>query len=382
MSAFKIEGFCEERFERVKKAFERNFKEGLDVGASFAATLNGDYVIDIWGGYADAKKTKLWEKNTIANVYSTTKLMTALCTLMCVDRGLLNLDDPVSKYWPEFAQNGKEGITVKHLLSHTSGLAGFEEKIHYKTLYDWDKIISLLSAQKPWWTPGTKSGYHSLTHGFLLGELVRRVTGKSLGTFFREEVAEPLKADFHIGMPEVHDSRVAELIPPPPLDLKDLGNVDPNSIPIKVLMNPIISPKLTKTREWCNAEIPAANGQGNARSVARIASILSCGGEYNNFKLLSSNILEQSIQEQSYGMDLVLGLPIRFGLGWGLTSKEMPLGPNPRTFFWGGWGGSMVIIDLDARLSIAFVMNKMVSTTTGDPRTIRLISAIYRSLKS
>ncbi|MFW9949884.1 MAG: serine hydrolase domain-containing protein, partial [Candidatus Thorarchaeota archaeon] len=138
MNNLKIEGFCDERFERVKKAFERNFKEGLDVGASFAATLNGEYVIDIWGGYADADKTQLWERDTIVNVYSTTKVMTVLSTLMCVDRGLLNLDDPVSKYWPEFAQNGKERILVRHLLSHTSGLAGFEEKIHYKTLYDWD----------------------------------------------------------------------------------------------------------------------------------------------------------------------------------------------------------------------------------------------------
>jgi CubicO group peptidase (beta-lactamase class C family) len=381
MNNLKIEGFCDERFERVKKAFERNFKEGLDVGASFAATLNGEFVIDIWAGYADANKTKLWEKDTIVNVYSTTKIMTVLCTLMCVDRGLLNFDDPVSKYWPEFADNGKENILIRHILSHTSGVAGFEEKVHYKTLYDWEKVISLLATQKPWWEPGTKSGYHAITHGYLLGELVRRVTGKSLGTFFKEEVAKPLKADFHIGLPEAHDHRVAELIPAPPLEIKGLMSSDPNSIAKRVLMNPILSSSLTTTRQWLAAEIPAANGQGNARSVARVASILSCGGTYQNFKLLSSKVLEQSIQEQSHGKDLVLGFPMRFGLGWGLTSKEMPLGPNPRTFFWGGWGGSMVIIDLDAKLSFAFVMNKMVSTTTGDPRTIRLMSAIYRSLK-
>ena len=209
----KIQGLCGPQFEAVKDAFSKNFEEGMEVGASFAVMINGKYVIDIWGGCKDINKTLPWKKDTICNVYSTTKVPTVLCTMMCVDRGLLDLDEKVAKYWPEFAQNGKENILVRQLLSHTSGLAGIEEPIPSSTWYDWDKLTSLLAAQKPWWEPGTKSGYHSATHGFLLGELVRRVTRKSLGTFFKEEVADRLKIDFHIGLAEEHVPRVTKLIP-------------------------------------------------------------------------------------------------------------------------------------------------------------------------
>lgn len=377
-----VNGFYDDKFEKVKNAFARNFKSGLEVGASFAATIEGKFVMDIWAGHADANKTRPWEQDTIVNVYSTTKVMTVLCTLICVDRGLIDVDAPVAKYWPEFAQAGKENIPVKFLLSHTSGLSGFEEPLRPKDLYDWDKIVSRLAAQKPWWEPGTKSGYHALTHGYLLGELVRRVSGKSLGTFFREEVANPLKADFHIGLPEELDSRVGELIPPEMLDLKKVGEelkFDTTML-IRTLTNPTLSAEYSKKRAWRGAEIPAANGHGNARSVARITSALACGGEVDNVRLLSLKTIEKSIEEQNYGPDLVLILPIRFGLGWGLTSKDMPIGPNSRTFYWGGWGGSLAVVDLDAKLSFSYVMNKMNSSLTGDIRTMRLVRALYKSL--
>lgn len=381
-NSVKINGFYDEQFERVKSAFVRNFKSDLEVGASFAATINGKFVIDIWAGYADAAQTRHWEKDTIVNVYSTTKVMTVLCSLMLVDRGLLDLDAPVAKYWPEFAQAGKEKLPVRYLFSHTSGLPGFEEKIPAEALYDWDRIINLLAAQKPWWKPGTKSGYHSLTHGYLLGELIRRITGKTVGTFFREEVAKPLNADFHIGLPKEFDSRVGELIPPEMPDLEKIGeqfNLDV-TLAIKTLSNPPLTAELSKTRAWRGAEIPAANGHGNARSIARILSALACGGEIDGIRLLSLETIEKSIEEQSYKPDLVLMLPIRFGLGWGLTSKEMPIGPNPRTFYWGGWGGSVAVVDLDAKLSFSYVMNKMNSNLTGDIRTVRLVRALYKAL--
>ncbi|MFW9876871.1 MAG: serine hydrolase domain-containing protein, partial [Candidatus Thorarchaeota archaeon] len=212
----KIHGLCEHQFKLVKDAFARNFEEEMEVGSTFAVTINGKYVVDIWGGYKDNEKTQPWEKDTICNVYSTTKVPTVLCTMMCVDRGLLDLDEKVAKYWPEFAQNGKENILVRHLLSHTSGLAGVEEEIPPSAYYDWDKIVSLLAAQKPWWEPGTRSGYHAITHGYLLGELVRRVTGKTLGTFFKIEIADPLNIDFHIGLAEKHFPRVSKLTPGTP----------------------------------------------------------------------------------------------------------------------------------------------------------------------
>ena len=177
-----IHGLCEDKFRAVKTAFAKNFKVDGDIGASFAATINGKFVVDIWGGFADKERSRPWEKDTIVNVYSTTKVMTIISALMLVDQGLLDLDAPVAKYWPEFAQNGKENLPVRNIFSHTSGLAGWEEKITPEVLFDWDKAVSLLAAQKPWWEPGTKSGYHAITHGYLLGELVRRITNKSLGT--------------------------------------------------------------------------------------------------------------------------------------------------------------------------------------------------------
>ncbi|MFX1445904.1 MAG: serine hydrolase domain-containing protein [Promethearchaeota archaeon] len=381
-NSLKVNGFCDEKFERVKSAFVRNFKSGLEVGASFAATINGKFVIDMWAGHADVAQTRPWERDTIVNVYSTTKVMTVTCALMLVDRGLLDLDAPVAKYWPEFAQAGKENLPVRYLFSHTSGLSGFEEKIPAEALYDWDRIINLLAAQKPWWKPGTKSGYHSLTHGYLLGELIRRITGKTVGTFFQEEVAKPLNADFYIGLPEKLDSRVGELIPPEMPDLKKIfEQFDFDvSIAIKTLSNPPLNAELSKTRSWRGAEIPAANGHGNARSIARILSALACEGEIDNIRLLSLATIEKSIEEQSYKPDLVLMIPIRFGLGWGLISKEMPISPNPRTFYWGGWGGSVAVVDLDAKLSFSYVMNKMNSNLTGDIRTVRLFRALYKAL--
>lgn len=382
-NTIKIHGHCDQRFSAVKKAFAKNFESGEDVGGSFAATIDGKFVVDIWAGYADAAETRLWERDTIVNVYSTTKAMTALCALMLVDRGLLDLDAAVARYWPEFAQAGKENIPVRYLLSHQSGLAGFDKPISVEALYDWDGIINLLAGQKPWWEPGRHSGYHSLTFGYLVGEVVRRITKKTLGTFFQEEVAVPLQADFHIGLREEHDSRIGEMIPPPMPKPGDPGYVDPNSMSEvlrKTLGNPLMTAEYPRDRAWRAAEIPAANGHGNAHSVARVAAALACGGELDGVRLLTMPTIEKAIEEQCYGPDLVLGIPIRWGLGYGLVSKEMPVSPNPRTFFWGGWGGSVIVVDLDARLSWAYVMNKMRIGLTGDTRSARLAAALYAAL--
>jgi CubicO group peptidase (beta-lactamase class C family) len=305
--------------------------------------------------------------------------MTALCAHILVDRGLLDLDAPVSQYWPEFAQAGKENLPVRYLLSHQSGLAGFDVPVAWEDQYNWDYIIKLLAAQKPWWEPGTASGYHVITFGYLVGEVVRRITNKSLGTFFREEVALPLNADFHIGLSEEHDARVAELIPfvtPEGFD----AFFDPNSISGKAFLNPMMDHTRTGDRAWRAAEIPAANGHGNAHSVARITALLACGGELDGVRLLTLDTIEKSIEEQCYGPDLVTGAPMRLGLGWAINSEEAPMGPNTRTFTWGGVGGSWTIIDLDARISWAYAMNKMVASLTGDPRSAGLGMALYSAL--
>jgi CubicO group peptidase (beta-lactamase class C family) len=380
-NSIEIHGNCDARFSAVKDAFAKNFEEGREVGASFAATIDSEFVVDIWAGWADAEQTLAWERDTIVNVYSTTKVMAALCTHMLGDRGLLDLEAPVADYWPEFAQAGKENIPVKYLLSHQSGLAGVVEPITIEEFYDWDRAVDLLAAQKPLWEPGAHSGYHSFTFGHLLGEPLRRITGKTMGTFFREEVAEPLGADFHIGLAEEHDSRVAELIPPDPLRPEN-PDVDPNSELAKAMANPVVIPEQTKDRAWRAAEIPAANGHGNARSVARVASALACGGELDGVRLLGIETIEKAVEEQCYGTDIVLLQPIRWGLGWGLTSKEMPIGPNPRTFFWGGWGGSAVVMDLDAKMSFAYVMNRMTSDVLGDNRVNGPAIALYSEMMS
>jgi CubicO group peptidase (beta-lactamase class C family) len=371
-----IQGTCDGRYEAVRSAFAANFDEGGDVGASVAVLVDGEPVVDLWGGFVDEARTTPWARDTITNVWSTTKTMTFLVSLMLADRGELDLHAPVATYWPEFAANGKEAIEVRQLLSHTSGLSGWAEPMTEADLFDWELATSRLAAQKPFWAPGTASGYHAITQGYLIGEVVRRITGRTIGTFFAEEVAGPLGADFHIGLPASADARVANVIPPPPLEV----DIDPESVAARTLGNPPLRAELSWTEAWRRAEVPAANGHGNARSVAAVQAALACGGTVGGVRLLSPEGCEAVFEVQSDGEDLVLGVPIRFGMGYGLNSEAMPISPNPRACFWGGWGGSLVVADLDARLVVAYMMNRMGEGTLGDTRGASLVGAAYRSL--
>jgi CubicO group peptidase (beta-lactamase class C family) len=374
----KPEGFCAPQFERVRDAFVANFDAGNEVGASVAVTKDGVPVVDLWGGEA-VKGGAPWRRDTIVNVYSTTKTMAATCVLVLADRGAIDLDAPVARYWPEFAQNGKQGVLVRHVMSHSAGLSGFDPPLASVTeLYDWDGIARRLAAQKPWWTPGDGSGYHAITQGYLQGEIVRRVTGKSIGAFFRDEIAGPLGADFHIGLPAEHDSRVAELVPPP-VGLAAMPG-DPDSIGVRTMKSASLDGTEPRTTGWRRAEIPAAGGVGNARSVARVHSALACGGTVDGVRLLSEAGVRRVLEEQANGTDRVLNVPARFGMGFGLTGPHMPLSPNPNVFFWGGWGGSLAIVDLDARVSIAYVMNRMAPDMSGDLRGGMIVLATYKSL--
>ena len=271
-----IHGRCDERFAAVRYVLADNLDTGLDVGASVAVFIDGEPVVDIWGGHRDAARTVPWEEDTIVTVFSTTKTMVALCALILVDRGELDFHAPVARYWPEFAAAGKERIEVRHVLGHTAGLPGWDRPLAPQDLADWEKCTTSLAAQAPWWEPGTASGYHALTQGYLVGELIRRVTGLSVGRFFAEAVAGPLGADFHIGLTADHDHRVAELIPPPHADLVDLA---PTELGARALAHPKVTGEMTAAPWWRRAEIPAANGFGNARSVAAVQSVIACGGE-------------------------------------------------------------------------------------------------------
>ncbi len=372
-----IKGHYEERFAPVAQALAQSLASGADIGASVAVVHEGEFVVDIWGGYRDAEQTQPWQQDTIVNVWSTTKTMAAVCVLMLADRGELDIDAPVSRYWPEFAEAGKEQVLVRHLMSHTSGLSGWEQPVEAPQLADWDRCISLLAAQAPWWEPGTASGYHAITQGYLLGEVVRRITGQSLGSFFSENVAGPLGADFHIGLKAADDARVSPLHMAEPPDLVRAGIPE---LGIRTFSNPAVEAATAMQEWWRRAEIPAANGHGNARSVAAIQSVVSNGGEARGTRLLSQSTVERIFEEQSNGADLVLGVPLRFGIGYGLASETMPMGP--RSFSWGGYGGSLVFNDLDGRLTVAYVMNRMEANLLGDQRGATMVLGTIAALAS
>lgn len=372
------QGVTHDRFAGVRAVFEDNLRSGADLGASFCATVEGETVVDLWGGYADPARSRPWTRDTIVNVYSTTKTMTALTALLIADRGELDFDAPVARYWPEFAANGKAQVKVRHLMSHSAGLSGWKETISTEDLYDWEKATALLAAQTPYWEPGTAPGYHALTQGYLVGEVVRRITGKSLGTVFREEIAEPLGADFWIGLPASEDDRVAELVPPPPGAAvgEATGQTD---LQRNMSDNPGIDVSATKTRGWRGAEIPAAGGTGHARSVAEIHAILANGGVARGRRFLSEAGCRKALELQIEGEDLILGTPARYGLGFDLAGGVVPL-PNPNTIYWGGYGGSLVIIDMDARTTFGYAMNRMAGTTQGDTRAFGLAMAMWQAM--
>jgi CubicO group peptidase (beta-lactamase class C family) len=348
-------GTCSARFEPLRELFVSKLESGEDLGASLALNIDGEMVVDLWGGWADEARTAPWGENTITNVFSTTKTMTALAALALVDRGELDLDAAVASYWPEFAARGKEGIKVRHLLSHTSGVSGWEQPITLDDVYDWDKSTSLLAAQAPWWEPGTASGYHVLNYGHLIGEVIRRITGQRLGEFFAAHVAGPLGADFHIGLPASEFHRVTNVVPPPvipTMPVFDPTQLDPKSGAFKTWTNPSAPPESSWTEGWRRADIGAGNGHGNARSVARLQSAVACGGEVDGVRLLSPQTIDRIFELQSDGIDLVIGIPFQFGIGYSLL-------PEGRVCAWGGAGGSTVIIDVDRRITFAYVMNKM-----------------------
>ncbi|MFT7651357.1 MAG: CubicO group peptidase (beta-lactamase class C family) [Limisphaerales bacterium] len=374
-----VHGHYDAKFEPLVEQFLNNFTEKGDVGASYAASLEGEMVVDIWAGHRDAAATEPWQEDTIVNVYSTTKTMAAACALVLADRGLIDFNAPVSDYWPEFAQNGKAHVEVRHFMSHSAGLSGMDEPAKGDAFYDWDFVVDALAKQAPWWEPGAASGYHALTQGHLIGEVVRRVTGRSLGTFFAEEIAGPLGADFHIGTAEEHWPRVGELIPPENSLATQTGE-DKDSIAAKTFRNPVADAKASGTPGWRLAEIPAANGHGNARSVVRAQTPMANGGKAFGVELLSEQGAARIMDEQISGKDLVLGVPMRFGMGYGLTAEAMPMGPNDNIAYWGGWGGSTIVVDQDAHLCVSYVMNKMFPGVLGDTRGYALLQKTYNCL--
>ena len=274
---------------------------------------------------------------------------------------------------------------MRHLLGHTSGVSGWAQPVQMEDLYDWERSTSMLAAQAPWWEPGTASGYHALNQGHLVGEVVRRVDGRMLGQFFAEEIAGPLGADFHIGLDPREFGRVADVIPPPPLvDEFDMSTIDLDGPAVKTLTGPLIDAAAANTAAWRQADIGAVNGHSNARAVARIQAVVANGGELEGVRLLSPDTIQLVFDEQAHGTDLVLGVPLRFGIGYGLPEPTtLPYLPDdPGICFWGGYGGSMIIVDTDRRMTVAYMMNRMNAGIIGSPRSAALIEATYDTLSS
>lgn len=380
MSQSMSEGFAHDRFAAVRDVFEANFAGGEELGASFCATVEGETVVDLWGGFADEARVRPWRCDTIVNVYSTTKTMTALTALLLADRGELDVAAPVARYWPEFAAAGKERITVAQLMSHSAGLCGWHPPTGDGDFYDWEKVTSMLAAQAPLWEPGTASGYHVYTFGFLIGEVVRRITGRSLGTVFRDEIAQPLGADFWIGLPDSEDHRVADLVPfTLSSNAASVQMSDVQRIAFGVTGTDALT---TRTRAWRGAEIPAVNGHGNARSIAEIHALLANGGVAKGKRIMSEAGCRRALEQQVEGPDLVMaGMQVRFGLGFGLPSSILKLAlPHGNSLFWAGGGGSFVLIDMDARTTFAYAMNRMQRALVGDERAFRIIRAMWQAL--
>ena len=399
-----INGYCEDNFIEARNIFEKSISSGFELGGSIAVEVQGEKVIDLWGGHLDHSKSKAWEENTLVNVFSTTKGIAAICLLQLIEKGLLDIEKPVCEYWPEFSVNGKENIPVKYLFCHKAGLCGVREPLESGAFSNWDLITAELAKQEPLWEPGTAHGYHAITYGHLVGELLRRIDGRTIGQYFKEEIAEPLNLDFWIGLPDSEFDRVSDIYPSKPSPLqylfplltklprfvlpgraKFLLDFGDTSKPVGAAFNnpPISSNKgmEANTKQWRNAEIPAANGHGTARSIAKLYGILANGGSRDGIHVLSPETIEKGRQTQSDGKDLVLGgMRTRFGLGFMLGTENVSMGPNPNAFGHGGAGGSLGFSDPDNNISLGFVMNQMHQGITAWKTATDVAESVYKAL--
>lgn len=381
-----VSGACEPRFRAVREIFERGFARHGEVGAAVSVVADGRTVVDLWGGFQDEARTTPWDRETLVNVWSISKGVTALCLAMLADRGRLDVDAPVAEYWPEFAAAGKQDLRVSWVLAHQAGLPGLRAELPTDAHIDWQVMTEALAQERPWWTPGTALGYHTLTWGWLAGEILRRIDGRSVGAFLRDEIATPLGLDFHIGAPPELDARTAPIATGParvalPVLLYWLRT--PHWMPMRLrsLTNPRQRDAAVDTRAWRAAEIPAANGLSNARALARLYGVLARGGEGDGVCLLRPEALERATRTQSEGRDLMFGFRSHFGLGFMLDSVHLGIAPGSRSFGHTGAGGGFAFADPDRRLAFAYTPNRphLQSRLLVAPAR-DLVRAIYASL--
>jgi len=369
-----ISGTCDPAFVRVREAFSNNFAKHGEPGAAIAVTVRERTVVDLWGGWSDRARTHDWQRDTLVNFFSVGKAIAAACTLRTVERDLIDLDTPIANVWPEFAQAGKDAITLRHVLAHRAGLPAIREELPDDAMLNWDAMTEALARTRPWWEPGTAHGYHVNTFGYLAGEVVRRLTGNSLGTMLRDEIAGPIGADVFIGLPEIEHARAAEYLWPAASTSAAMPG-EGDEMRWKTYWNPpgLSGAGWVNTPRWRSAEIPSTNGHGTARGVARFYQALIAGD------ILSANTLALATAEHSSGVDLVAQRPSRFGLGFQLTQPERPLGPNAGAFGHFGAGGSLGFCDPEAEVGFGYVTNDM-GPRWQNPRNRALIDAVYASV--
>ncbi len=386
MNVVQMGGDVEAGFEAVADAFAENFRERGEVGAAFAAYREGRKLVDLWGGVADEKTGAPWQEDTLQLVFSGTKGLVAICLLMLIDRGELALEDPVCRHWPEFAANGKQEITVADVVSHHARLPGIHEPLREIDLTNDVLIARLLAEQAPETDPRAQYAYHGLTYGWLCGELIRRVTGSSVGRFFAEEIATPLELELWIGLPEEQESRVSTLVYAPDWSAEaTYDREEAAEDPLLVaLENP---PVLTEgrmpwnTRAFHAAEIPAVNAIGTARSIARLYDCIACGGELDGVRLMAPETIELGRRELSRFVDQFIGQEFAFATGFELQTELQELGPPAHAFGHAGAGGSIHAAWPDQRLGVSYAMNELRSGGgQGDPRSQTLLRTLYEAL--
>ncbi|MCR9222498.1 MAG: beta-lactamase family protein [Hyphomonas sp.] len=374
MTNFPISGFTARGFELVQEAFEANFAEDKELGAGFAAYLDGTLIVDLKGGYADRKKQNAWTEETIVPVYSTTKPIAALVLASVIEALPAGYETPVVDVWPEFGANGKDTVTIAQMVSHQAGLPGFVDPVDPGLWLDPDACAAALAPLAPLWEPGTAHGYHPLSWGYLIGELVRRIDGRTLGTILREDIAGPAGIDFQIGTPASEHHRVAEIMRP--RALPDLGEI--NDATRAAFLTKWAAPDRGGAI-WREIEIPSANGIGSAKAVAELYGIYAHGGELRGQSVIPDSAFERLIESRVKGQDLVLPYVTEFAAG--VMRNNIGLyGPNPDTMCHSGWGGSLALGDPDRHLSAAYVMNRQSNSLQADPRATRLIQALYGCL--
>lgn len=371
-----IAGFAQPRFAVVKDAFAANFAEGLELGARFTVVEAGEAVVDLWAGHADRAREKPFDDRTLTPVFSTTKAIAAVLMARAVDQGRLAYDQRVADLWPEFAAAGKAAVTIEQALSHQAGLSGFPEQMDAALWFDWDAICAKLAAMAPLWPPGTASGYHPITFGYIAGELFRRAEGRTIGTALREDLGQPFGLDLWIGLPDSEFGRVAEL--QRPSALPEFG--EHNAPTRAAFLTPWSSPAGRGQAEWRRMELPSANGHATAEALARLMGALADDGGLDGTEILSPAVIGEMARERIRGQDLVLPFVMSWGAGVMRNETETPWGPAMQSFGHSGWGGSCAVADPEAKLGMSYVMNKQGTALMGDSRPRRLIEAVYASL--